>query len=207
MRRMRLGRDYTNCLVFDYLTDAEKESVRSGKIDLSSMNALGILKAKADVEGQITITRELGLNHVELDADAQCPYLDFSSERRREIREFAGSNDVTLSLHLPYSYVGSNICCAQEEERTLAVELHKRYIEFAAETGMKYLTLHAGNVPFYHTKGAYRERAREALIKSLVELARFSTDRDLVLCLENNTAFEGIFTELDECIGIVEEAR
>jgi sugar phosphate isomerase/epimerase len=168
---------------------------------------LGIWKAKADVEGQITVTRELGLNHVELDADSQCPYLNFSAKRRREIREFAESNDVTLSLHLPYSYVGSSICCAQDEERSIAVELHKRYIDFAAGVGMKYLTIHAGNVPSYHTKGVYRERAREALIKSLIELGRFSADRGLVLCLENNTAFEKIFTELEECIEVVKEVR
>lgn len=204
---MRIGRDYTNTLVYNYLTDAEKEKVASGELDLSSVCALGVMRAKEDVKGQIKVTKELGISHVELDADAPCPYLNFGPERRRAIKEFAEASDVTLSLHLPYSYVAASICCMQEEERSAAVELLKKYIEFAADVGMKYLVTHPGVAPFYHATGVYLDQVRDALIKSLVELGKFSADRGLALHLENNVASDRIFTEPEDCLKAVQEAR
>lgn len=204
---MRLGRDFTNCLVFDYLSEDEQRGVANGEIDLASMNALALEKAKADVERQIEVAREIGMNHVELDADAPNPYLDFDAARRKAIREAARSRDITLSLHLPYSYVGGALCCPQAEDRSIAVKLHRRCIEFAAEVGAKWLVAHPGHVPSYHAIGRYRDQAREALASSLLELGRLARDRGLALCLENNTAFNGIFCELEECLNVVEEVR
>ena len=204
---MRLGRTYTNCLVYDYLSDDEKRMVASGKIDLASMSAIALKKAKMDVERKIELTRELGFSHVELDADTPSPYLDFNAQRRRAIRDFARSHDVTLSLHLPYSYISNSTCCPQEDDRTLAVELHKRYIEFASDIGAKYLVMHPGSTPPYQTIGEHRDRAREALVKSLVELGKLASDRGLALHLENNTVFAGIFFEPEECMAVVQEAR
>lgn len=204
---MRLGRTYTNCLVYDYLSDDEKQMVASGKTDLSSMSAIALKKAKMDVERKIELTRELGFSHVELDADAPSPYLDFDAERSRAIQDYAKSRDVTLSLHLPYSYISGSTCCPQEDDRTFAVELHKRYIEFASGIGAKYLVMHPGNMPPYQTVGEHRNRAREALVKSLVELGKLASDRGLALHLENNTVFSNIFFEPEECMAVVREAR
>lgn len=204
---MRLGRDYTNCLVFDYLTDAEKQAVASGKVDISSMSALALVKAKADVERQITLTQELGFRHVELDADVPSPYLTFSDGQKQAIKEAVESNDITLSVHLPYTYVAASTCCSQETDRVPAVELLKRYIEFAAGIGARYVVMHPGTIPPYRTSGIFHDHARDALIKSLIELGLFSTDRGLELCLENNTAFDHIFTGPAECVEVVEKAR
>jgi sugar phosphate isomerase/epimerase len=204
---MRLGRDYTNFLVYDYLSDEEKRMVASGRMDLASMNAIAFKKAKMDVGRQFELTRELGFSHVELDADVPSPYLDCDAQQKRAIRESAESHDVTLSLHLPYSYIGGSICCPQESDRALAVELHKRYIEFASDIGAKYVVMHPGNVPPYQAVGKFRDYAREALIKSLVELGKLASDRGLVLHLENNTAFQGIFFEVEECMAVVRETR
>ena len=204
---MRLGRDFTNCLVFDYLTEDEQRAVANGEIDLASMNALALEKAKADVERQIEVTKAIGMNHVELDADVPNPYLNSDAARRKAIKETARSNDVTLSLHLPYSYIGGALCCPQVEDRSIAVKLHRRCIEFAAEIGARWLVAHPGNVPSYHAIGRYRDQAREALVSSLLELGRLASDRGLALCLENNTAFDGIFCELEECLVVIEEVR
>jgi len=204
---MRLGRDYTNCLVYDYLNDDEKRMVASGRIDLASMSAIVVKKAKMDVEREIELTRKLGFSHVELDADVPSPYLDYDVQQKRAIRESAKSHDVTLSLHLPYSYISCSTCCLQESDRALAVELHKRYIEFASDIGAKYVVMHPGNMPSYQTVGKYRDYARGALVKSLVELGELASDRGLALHLENNTAFQGIFFEVEECMAMVREAR
>lgn len=204
---MRLGRDYTNCLAFDYLTEEEKLDVIYGRIDLSSLSAISLAKAKMDVERQIEVTKKLGFHHVELDADPPNPYLNFDGPRRKDILETAESHDVTLSLHLPYSYVGGSACCPQEDDRAIAVELHKRCIEFAYDIGARYVTMHPGSVPTYHRVGKYRDLLRRALIRSLVETGRFAQNLGLIPCLENNTAFDDIFSEPNECLAVIEEVR
>jgi len=204
---MRLGRDYTNCLMLDYLDDERKKSVESGDLDLGSANVFALEKAKSDVERQIEVTRELGMNHVELDSDSPDPYLEFDAARRREIRETAESNDVTLSLHLPYSYVGQSLCCLQESDRKIAVELDKQCLKFASDIGAKYAVTHPGTAPFYQTVGKYREFMREALVKSLVELGKLASESGVMLHLENNVAFDNLFIEVDECIDAIRLVR
>ncbi|MEA1904637.1 MAG: sugar phosphate isomerase/epimerase [Candidatus Hadarchaeota archaeon] len=204
---MRLGRDYTNCLVFDYLSERQKRAIEAGKLGLDSVDATVAKRAKSDVEGQIEVTRELGMNHIELDADYPNPYLKFDRKRRKEVREAAESNDVTLSVHLPYTYTSPAICCPQEEDRRLAVDLHKRYIEFASDVGAKYAITHPGNAPRKYTIGRYRDLMLEALLKSLIELGKLATEGGVALHLENNTAFGYPLTEVDECIEIVREIR
>lgn len=204
---MRLGRAYTNILVYDYLSDDEKRMVASGKINLSSMSAIALKKAKMDVERKIELTREIGFSHVELDGDVPSPHLEFDAQKKQAVRESAKSHDVTLSVHLPYSYISGSTCCPQEDDRALAVELHKRYIEFASGIGAKYVNMHPGSMPPYQTVGRHRDRAREALLKSVIELGKLASDRGLALHLENNTAFANIFSEPEECMGVVREAR
>jgi sugar phosphate isomerase/epimerase len=204
---MRLGRDYTNCLVFDYLSEAEKKAFKEGKLDIGSINAIALHKAKLDVKRQIEVTREIGFSHVELDADLPNPYLNLSKEERAKIKRAAEYNDVTLSLHLPYSYIGSAVCCMQEIDRATAVELHKKCIEFASDVGAKYANIHPGSVPFYHAVGKYKERTHRALVESLVELAEFASKHDVALHLENNVTFDNAYSEIGDCVLAIEDAR
>ena len=204
---MRLGRDYTNCLVYDHLSEEQKAAFRRGEIDLGTMNALALEKAKKDVKLQLEITKALGLNHVELDGDSPNPYLDMSKEERQHIRELAKSYDVTLSLHLPYSYVGGSICAPQESDRRIAVKIHKQCIQFAADVGAIYVNTHPGTAPFWHRVGWYLNLITESLKKSLEELGKMCNDLGIALHLENNTAFDEIFSELPDCIRVVREMR
>jgi len=204
---VRLGRDYTNCLVFEYLGEEEKRSIEKGELELESMSALAVVKAKRDIERQIEVTLELGMNHIELDADPINPYLDFDGDRRREIKEAAEANDVTLSLHLPYSYVGGSVCSPQEDDRGLAVELHKRCIQFAADVGAIYVIMHPGSAPPYHRHGRFHKSIHDSLLRSVIELGRFSAERGPAFHLENNTALDGIYSEIEDCLAIIKEAR
>ena len=204
---MRLGRDYTNCLVFDYLSEAEKRAFKEGKLDIGSMNAIALHKAKLDVNRQIEVTREIGFGHIELDADPPNPYINLSEEERAKIKRVAEYNDITLSLHLPYSYVGGSICCMQESDRTVALELHKKCIEFASDVGAKYANMHPGSVPFYHAIGKYKKRTHRALVASLVELGEFASNHNVALHLENNVAFDNAYSEIGDCIVAIEDAR
>jgi len=204
---MRLGRDFTNCLVFDYLSDEEKKAFAAGTLDLGSMNAAALHKTKLDTTRQIEVARKLGFGHVELDADPPNPYLGLPREHREKIKRVAEYNDITLSLHLPYSYVGGALCCMQEDDRAIAVELHKQCIEFAADIGAKHVNAHPGSAPFYHAVGRYRERMRRALVRSLVELAELASRLGVNFCMENNTVFDNVFSEIGECVLAIEDAR
>lgn len=204
---MKLGRNFTNTFVFDKLSSVEQEKVLSGEYSLFSMNALGLVKFKKDILSQIKLAREFGLDHVELDADVPNPYPDFSKEERRQVKEKAKEKSVSLSLHLSYSNVGSSVCSLQELDRRKAVELQKVYIDFASDIGAKYLVMHPGSAPFYMVSELYRRRLKEALVKTLVELGNYTKEKNLLLHLENNVAFDNIFVEPEDCIEVVEEVR
>lgn len=204
---MKLGRNFTNTFVFDKLSSVEQEKVLSGEYSLFSMNALGLVKFKKDILSQIKLAREFGLDHVELDADVPNPYPDFSKEERRQVKEKAKEEGVSLSLHLSYSNVGSSVCSLQELDRRKAVELQKVYIDFASDIGAKYLVMHPGSAPFYMVSELYRRRLKEALVKTLVELGNYTKEKNLLLHLENNVAFDNIFVEPEDCIEVVEEVR
>jgi sugar phosphate isomerase/epimerase len=194
-------------LVINYLGGTEKRALEEGNLDLASVNAIGLERAKLDVEHQIEVTRELGLNHIELDTDTPNPYLNLSDEAKRRVREAGESSGITFSVHLPYSYVGGALCSPQESDRRLAVELHKRCIRFAADIGAKYVNVHPGSAPFYHRVGKYRDSIHAALLRSLLEMGELAGSLGLDLHLENNTAFDGIYSEVGDCLSIIRELR
>ncbi|MEW6592514.1 MAG: sugar phosphate isomerase/epimerase family protein [Candidatus Hadarchaeota archaeon] len=204
---MKLGRDYTNCLVLDHLNNEDRRAFEHGNLDLASVNAIGLEKAKLDVEMQLKVTQELGMSHVELDSDPPNPYVRLDQSRREEIRKAAEDAGISLSLHLPYSYVGGSICSPGEEERRTAVEFHKRCMKFASDVGAIYVNIHPGSAPFYHRLGKYNAIIRSSIVNSIVELGEFAKELGLLLHLENNTAFDGIYSELEDCISLVEELR
>lgn len=191
----------------DQLKDKDRRAVERGEMDLGSMNALGLEKAKRDIKNQIKVTKELGLNHIELDCDSPDPYLEMDEAKRREIKELGESNDITFSVHLPYSYVGGSICAIQGSDRRAALDLHKRCTQFAADIGAKYVNVHPGSTPFWHRAGKYLEMIHGALFKSLLDLCKLSKELGVQLLLENNTAFDGIYSEVNDCLGMVRELR
>jgi len=202
---MRLGRDFTNFLYFDYLGEVEKRGFESGGLTVADMDATAQLAAKADIPGQVVVAKSLGLGHIELDGAVPNPYLNFEDEQKRRAKEAASANGVSLSFHLPYSYVGAAICSPEDYDRRASAELHKRYLKFASEVGCAYAVIHPGFMPFYNATGRYLEQARAALVRSLVELGEFSSSNGIGLHLENNTAFDLIFFEPAEICSILEE--
>ena len=205
---VKLGRNYTNCLIFDYLDKSEQPAVDKGELDLASICMLALSRAKQDIERQIKVTRELGMGHVELDAAPPNPYLDFNAQRRQAIREVAQAHEVNLSINLSSSHeVESSVFGPQEDNRVTAVDLHKRCIQFAADVGAKYVNMHPGSAPIHPELKESTRLIHDSLLRSLVELGKFAGDLGLALHLENNTAFEGVYSEVEDCLAIIKEAR
>lgn len=204
---MRLGRDFTNLLYFEYLSDDEKRKLEAGEFSVADMDATVQVTAKGDIARQVQVAKALGLNHVELDGAVPNPYLAFSDDAKREARAVAERAGITLSLHLPYSYVGASVCAPDEIDRQASVDLHKHYLEFASKIGCNYCILHPGVVPFYHAAGKYLERIRESLIRTVTELGEFASARGVTLHVENNTAFDAAFVEPEDVCSVLEEVE
>lgn len=204
---MKLGRNFTNLLYFDYLSDDDKRKFEAGGLDVADMDATVQMIAKRDIARQVLAAKAYGIDHVELDGAVPNPYLTFTQEDKQGAKNIAHENGITLSLHLPYSYVGASLCAPDEIDRQAACDLQKRYIEFASDLGCKYCVLHSGIAPFYHANGKYLEQVKNSLIKSLLELATFAADRGIELHLENNTVFERVFVEPSEIYEVLEEVR
>jgi len=181
---MRLGRNFTNMLETTYLTEAQKEDLKAGKLTVPDMDATVQGKSKADITGQIDVVREIGLNHIE-----------------------AEEKDVSISVHLPYTFVAQSVVTFQEEDRIAACSLMKRYIDFAQKIGARLVNMHPGSVPFYQATGKYLDLANESLIKSTKELASYCKEKGLLMHVENNTAFDTIGVENDDMLELMKNVR
>lgn len=203
----KIGRNWTNTFVFDKLTADEQKKVLEGSYDLFSMNALALVRFKEDVAGQIELAKKYGLDHVELDCDVPNPYPEFPSEIRKKIKEKARENGISLSVHLTYSNAGASVVSLQEIDRMAAVGIQKTYIDFANDIGARYVVMHPGTAPFYMVSDLYMSKFKQQLLKTLVDLARYSTDRGIKFHLENNVAFDNIFVEPEDIIEVINAAR
>ncbi len=204
---MRLGRDFTNLLYYEYLSGEEKRKLEAGEISVADMDATVQVTAKGDIARQVQVAKATGLDHVELDGAVPNSYFTFTREAKEKAKSAVERAGVSLSLHLPYSYVGASVCAPDKIDRRAAVKLHKRYLEFASSIGCEYCILHPGVVPFYHASGKYFDLIRASLVRSMLELGEFASARNILLHLENNTAFDAAFVEPEEVSSVVEEVR
>ncbi|MBS3815369.1 MAG: sugar phosphate isomerase/epimerase [Hadesarchaea archaeon] len=204
---MKIGRNFTNLLYIDYLNQEKREKVLSGEMAVHDMDAIVQVEEKKDIPGKIRAAEKSNINHVELDGAVPNPYLDFTEEQKEKARNAQAASDVSLSFHLPYTYIAECMCAPEEQDRQIATELQKRYIEFASEIGCEYCNAHPGVVPFYHATGKYLEKVQDNLVKSLKELGQLAMEKGIKFHIENNTAFDSIFVEPEELIEVVREVR
>lgn len=204
---MRLGRDFTNLLEFEYLTKEDREAFLAGALTVSDMDATVQIKVKADIPRQCQVAAETGLQHVELDGGIPNPYLTFTKDQIKKSRDAAAKYEITLSMHLPYTFTAAATCGFQEEDRQASVSYLKRYLDVAAELGCKFTVMHPGQIPFYQAVGRYLDISTRSLLASLTELGEYSDKKNMPLHMENNTFWDGRLYTADECLPIFEEVR
>lgn len=204
---MKFGRNFTNTLIAEVLDPQKREQVISGEIDLFSLNALGIMDFKKDVLFQIDAIKKLGFNWLELDCDVPNPYLDFSDDDCRIIKDKADENGVELSVHLSYSGVGKEVSNIQNYERNLVVNMHKKYLDFAGRIGAKTCVLHPGTAPFYFLSPVFLEKIENSLVETLNTLIPYAKEKSIVFHLENNVSFDNIYWQIDDLVRVIEKVR
>lgn len=204
---MKLGRNFTNMLEIDYLSKEQRAQLTSGDMDVSDMDFITQDIVKADILHQIDMALDIGIEHIELDGAVPNPYLGMPSDKRLKIQNYSKEKGITLSVHLPYTYVCQSLCAFQETDRQIAVDLLKRYIDFAGDIGAIAVNMHPGSVPYYQTGRQYKEGLYINLKKSLIALSDYAAKYDIKFHLENNTAYDIIFVNPQDGIGLVEDIR
>jgi len=204
---MKIGRNFTNMLETSFLTKEERELFREGKLPVYNMDARVQIRAKRDIINQLEVGKKIGLDHVELDGGVPNPFLEMSDDEIAAAKAKAEELQMSLSLHLPYTYVGAATMAFQESDRKISSELQKKYLDFAAKLGCVSAVMHPGSVPFYQALGDYLVMLRESLITTLKELYPYAAGRKIMLHLENNTAFDGYGVENGELINILNEVN
>jgi len=204
---MRLGRNFTNMLETTFLTDEEKKDLKAGKLTVPDMDATVQIKAKKDIKGQIEVIREIGLNHIELDGGMPNPFLAMADDEIEGIKKYAEEKGVSISVHLPYTFVAQSVVTFQEEDRLAACALMKRYVDFAKKIGARLVNMHPGSVPFYQAAGRYLDIANKSVRTSSRELAQYCKEKGLLMHVENNTAFDTIGVEQDDMLKLMKDVR
>lgn len=204
---MKIGRNFTNILDYKYLSEEEKAKFHSDEIKVDDIGFLVRDRMKRDIVGQIEFAKEIGISHLELDGAVPNPFLDLTEDEIIIAKETAKKYNITLSLHLPYTFVGASVAALQEQDRELAVELHKKYLTFAAKLNCITAIIHPGGIPFYQTSPVYVKEYKNALVKSLIELANFASERNIKLHLENETAFHNFIFQPEDLYEVVELVR
>ncbi len=204
---MKIGRNFTNMLEASFLSERERDDLKSGSLSVGDMDARVQIKTKRDIVNQVSIGEKIGLGHIELDGGVPNPFLEMSKDEITESKSCALEKNMTLSLHLPYTYVAASTCAFQESDRVIAVELQKRYIDFASELGCESVVMHPGSVPFYQAVGEYLKMVDESLEKTLKELSSYSDERGIVFHLENNTAFDTYGVYNSDIISIIKKVN
>ncbi|MFC2091288.1 sugar phosphate isomerase/epimerase family protein [Elusimicrobiota bacterium] len=204
---MKIGRNFTNTLIPEVLTSEQREKVFSGETDLFSMNAIGIMEFKKDVLFQLQAASKLGLDWLELDCDIPNPYLDFSKDQCQQIKSRAEELSIDLSTHLSYTGVGGEVSNIQEYERSLVVELHKKYIDFAQNIGAKTCVMHPGKAPFYFISPVFLQKLESALIDTLKVLIPYAAENGIKFHIENNVSFDNIYWQTRDVLRIMDKLR
>ena len=204
---MRIGRNFTNLLEYYYLKGKNKKLFDEGKMPVYDLDALYQIKSKRDIITQIKMAKKFNLSHIELDGGIPNPYLSMTDEEIKKAKKFAKEQNITLSLHLPYTYVAASTCAFQEEDRKAACDMLKKYIRFAAKLGCITCVMHPGSVPFYQAVGNYLKLIEKSLFKSLVELGEYAMKHKIKLHLENNTQFDSVYVHPEEAIPLIQKIR
>lgn len=204
---MRLGRDFTNLLEYEYLTAEQRGLFQEGKLSVADMDATVQIQIKRDISRQVAVAKETGLEHVELDGGIPNPYLSMSAAELKRARQEAEKKDITLSIHLPYTFVAESTCSFQEEDRQTAVAYMKRYLDFAGDLGCLGAVMHIGSIPYYQAGPEYLRIMDEMAAKSLIELGRYAEKKKIVLHMENNTKWDVVHVKPEDSYPLFKKVR
>ena len=122
---------------------------------------------------------EIGLNHVEIKRDHN--FLHFFDIE--EISKLLKKYNITLGYHAPYR--DFNLSSINPHTQRNCINQIKEIIELTRDIGGEYVNIHLGYIPDYYPEIA-KAKARENCLKSVKEIAKFASELEVKLCIEND---------------------
>ena len=147
------------------------------------LGATSFINSKMDVEEFLSILISQSLQYVELKCDWRAcdpEFLELSAIREWE--ELLHSYALHPSLHA--CYIDLNLASLSDLVRTASVKRVTKCVQFAAEIGASYVTIHPGKFSRDHHKSLF-PRAYDRAVESINELARAGEEQNVMLALEN----------------------
>ncbi len=127
-------------------------------------------------------SHKMGLQVVELVAEPPYCFIESIDEiTRAEIKEFAKKFVIELTVHSVFSDI--NIAAINENMRNFSLQQIKNSIDFAVDIGAKIVTIHPGD--FGAIGASYPKITQERNVKSIAELTKYASERDVIVGLEN----------------------
>lgn len=150
---------------------------------------MGVLKygmvttPSRDMIKEIRLARRLGFDYVELGVEIPEGHHDILRKRKKEImRELREFRHPPIA-HTPY---WTDLWSEYDEVREAWVKVCKHFIDVSGMLGCRFMNIHAPILPILYAR--YRKYMKKALdnhAKSLRELVRYASGRDVIIILEN----------------------
>ncbi len=121
-------------------------------------------------------------------------------ERKRELSDILGSNDIALVAHMP--------CYANPAEvyplvRLAHLNFLKESMECARKLGFEKIVFHAGFISGLGKKA--KDVSKNIALESLAEIESIAQEHSLLACVENNPPVAGIFSAPEDISGLLKE--
>ncbi len=124
-----------------------------------------------------------GMNHIEINLSRDKFKTDiFNGERFKQLKNFAESNKIELSIHIPY-YI--NISDILLYSRKFSVKYLTEAIWVASELKATHITLHLGSFFWFPFEQWERKKALNRFIKSLSRMIKTCEEKKVIIALEN----------------------
>jgi len=125
---------------------------------------------------------EKGLKVVELVAEPPHCFIDSISKiTRAEIKKLVEELGIELTVHSIFSDI--NIAAINDNVRNFSLQETKKSIDFSKDIGSKIVTIHPG--VFGAIGASYPKIAQERNFRSIEELTKYASERNIILGLEN----------------------
>lgn len=147
------------------------------------LGATSFINSNISVEEFLSILVSQGLQYVELKCDWRaCDPEILESGTIRDWQELLQSYALHPSVHA--CYIDLNLASMSELVRKTAVKRVTQCVQFAAELGASYMTIHPGKLSRDHPRSFFLKAYNQA-IASIQELTSACEEHNIMLALEN----------------------
>ncbi len=183
---MKIGRNFQDCLLAEYLSPEEKSGIAARQMTLSDAARTLRQKVHTDVARQVRVAADMGLQHVELEQNEHGLFSVYGPDALFAMRETAKIYGVTLSIHLSGP-------AAELFLRPIAADVLKKEIDAFKVLGCGAMVVMA---PSHFFDGIEDPTVWKMRLEPLQASAQYAADRGLTCFLELPLRPDGLLERL-----------